>query len=218
VYKPDGAGYDPARSDDRYKPSDKGVSQAKMDSRTRMFKTLGLLAGTMTLCASFLAWISPPDAEMTVLTRPESARDGAAAAVDALEGVALASWGSVNIASTSDTTAGFPALSATRGGSYHFRVSRYGHVHAESPWRRQTPIGPQHRVVVGLSGVEPGQPLPLAQWVGLRALLATLENRLLPPDQRIAVMIGSPIAQESPQLAQDLRDLVGQDGYAVPTP
>jgi len=219
VYKPDGTGCGSARFTYRDKPCDKGVSQATMDSRTRMFKTLGVLAGTMTACAMFLAWIAPPDADVTILTRPEPVRDGAAAAVDTLEDATLAPWRSVDITSASGSPMpGVAALSATRSGSFHFRVSRYGHVHAESPWRRQVRLGPRHRVVIGLSGIEQGEPLPLAQWVGLRTLLATLENRLLPPNERIAVTIESLIAQESPQLAQDLRDLVGQDGYAIETP
>lgn len=179
-----------------------------------MFKTLGWLAWAMTACAALLAWMEPPNPTVAALTDPDFIRQQVSQAVHTEGGVATECWGQVEIAAFGQSS-GAVSLAATRGDGHHFLVSEYGLVQAAPSWTRQE-CGKRggSSIVVGLMGIRDARDLPLGQWIGLRALLFELRERVQAVEAS-PVRIDPVLGANSPRIAQALRELLGHEGLVV---
>ena len=210
-----------------------GSIEPKMYGRTRMFKTLGGLAAAMTTWALFLSWMEPPDPTVAALTDPEFIRRQAAAAVDdwgltiddrRLE-ITSATHGQSSIGRDIEIAAALPHSPRSTPATgipmdeNNFIISQDGLVHPGRARRRLEHPERQYRpIVVGLAGVAESDDLPLAQWVGLRALLVVLRDRMSSGRGGSSVRIKRSLIAESPHIAQVLRELLGFEGFPVSEP
>jgi hypothetical protein len=151
----------------------------RMNARTRMFKTLIALAAAMTVCAAFLSWIEPPDPSQNVLTDPGFATEQVERALAQGAGVDSFEWARIAIV-PSDPVVGknAPALAAKASPTCDFVVLENGIVApANRPSGQSRSTSRSSTVVVGLAGVRQQADLPMAQWIGLRALVSALLER-----------------------------------------
>ncbi|MEE9295343.1 MAG: hypothetical protein V3W34_10340 [Phycisphaerae bacterium] len=181
-----------------------------------MFKTLVSLVLAMSACAAFLSWMEPPDPTTAALTDVEFSRQQARTALAMTDGTRPLAWEGVNIVAMPESQLGLgrAGLAATRGYQYHFIISRQGLVHAGRYWREQSnPEGVNMTIVVALGGLQGGNSLTVAQWLGLRALLIELADSLANTGQQPWIRLGASASSISPGWLRTLRTWLESDGF-----
>ncbi len=178
-----------------------------------MFKTLAGLVTAMITCAALLSWMEPPDPTLTTLTDPLAARRKARQAVKLADGVSMVSWESIELVPATAIRAGREiGLKATRSAGHHFLVSEHGAIHVGRAWRQQLRRrAGDATIVVGVSGAGQNGDAPLAAWVGLRALLIALTERLAADGVEPAILLDPSISDTSPRGAHTLLDALTLD-------
>ena len=131
----------------------------------------------MSVCAALLSWMEPEDPTTFTLTDADFSRDQARRAIDMENGSGLLAIDGVEIVVAPDLKVNrTPAvLAATPRNHYHFVVSKHGLIMAGSRWRElSTKRSAQFTATVLLADTRGDDSLPVAQWIGLRALLIEL--------------------------------------------
>ena len=148
-----------------------------------MFKTLALLAVTMTGTTVLLIHLEP--AGMSTLLDPGQIQQAVRSAVGGADGIGAGSWSGVEIVLEREVALGRrDALAATSAGAgYHFWIGDHGEVSSAPDWaaRSARPAGGVVRIALaersgGSSSVQP-------QLAALRMLLGELQS-LVAVDQK----------------------------------
>ncbi len=144
-----------------------------------MFRALACLVFAMTACGALLTWMAPPDPATVTLEDPAYPLRQAEQAVSLNDDVAVLDWREIELVVPPDApTPGATVLFAPGAPDCHFVVSQAGVIHAARAWKRQVSLrGSSAPVVVVLSPAADVGDMPIAQWIGLRALLCELLDR-----------------------------------------
>lgn len=155
-----------------------------MDPRTRMFKTLVCLVGSMTGTAALLAWMDP-SAPLTAEAPPFEVLLGEARSLVTDDVVVLEDrWDDVEIlagpgrtASASFLTARADIGGAPRNSEHHFHVDLKGRASRTPRWSRQEGSTDGKRTVsIRVMPADPDQPMSRVQWNSVRALITALSK------------------------------------------
>ena|GEM_PF-7103711 len=151
-----------------------------MIQRTRMFKTLAILAVSMTATTVLLTHLEPAVLRALPYPLPEQIRDCVRDALASADPIVLRSWTGVEITMEREVARYRPdTLTAVAGtGDYHFRITETGAVWPSAVWRDQRSASGGGAVRIVLADRATGPPIPPLQWASLRVLLAELRGLL----------------------------------------
>ena len=147
-----------------------------------MFKTLAILAVSMTATTVLLTRLEPAASRVLSHRLPEQIRGRVRDAVASADPIAHRSWTSIEIAMEREVAWYHPdTLAAVAGGGdYHFRIIETGAVWPSPAWRDQRSASGGGAVRIVLADRATDAPIPPLQWAALRMLLAELRGLLGP--------------------------------------
>ena len=186
-----------------------------MQWRTRMFKTLISLALTMSVCAALLSWMEPQDPTTATLTDAGFSRDQARRAIAMENNSGLFALDGVEIVVTPDLNSSRAptVLAAAPRNPFHFVVSKHGLVLAGSSWHELSrKTSAEFTAVVLLGDTKGDGSLPVAQWLGLRALLIELADVFDATGKQPWIRIRPSDSSSSSRLTEELRTWLAGDG------
>ena len=138
-----------------------------------MFRTLACLAGAMTTTAVVLGWLEPQRTGATL--DPEAITRLATSVVSQHVAIDPDQWQEVAIVASPEPMA---LLAATmRSTESHFRIDTSGAPTRAICWVNQlgTADAP-HTIRIEVPQRRHGEPMTLAQWIGLRALVSAIQR------------------------------------------
>ncbi len=186
-----------------------------------MFTTLGGLILAMTACAAVLSWIEPPGPSDLVLANPAYVGRQIEQAITTTDRPRL-DWAQVYIVPLTVALGDLSLLAAQspseQDPDHHFVVSEHGIVWSSSAWRNQEPATVAASIVVAIRPPQISKDLHLSQWIGLRALLRTLRDRLPLFHDLMPVELSPTMAGDDGSLGQVLHELLVLDGFTVVGP
>lgn len=179
-----------------------------------MFKTLGGLCVAMAGSAALLGWMEPESSFSVADTDPKVARRNVALAAAWHPTAKPAEWKFIRIvADTVEVKARVPG-SESVDADHHFVVSTRGIVRASDTWKRQSPCAQHHSSIVVTIEIAPSGPgMPIAQWLGLRLLLAELLGNDHAADRGLSLRIDESIDRDYSDLAGSLRRCLLGEGF-----
>ena len=144
-----------------------------------MFKTLALLAASMTGTTVLLIYLEPVG--MRTLLDPDQIQRVVRSAVASADGIATGSWSGIEIVLEREVELGRrDALAATSGGAgYHFWIGDQGEVFSAPDWATQSALPSDGVVRIALAERPAGSSLVQPQWAALQVLLAELRSVLV---------------------------------------
>ncbi|MFH0980260.1 MAG: hypothetical protein V2A79_01810 [Planctomycetota bacterium] len=153
-----------------------------MNQRTRMFKTLALLAVSMTATTVLLGHLEPSASSAGFYPSPEHIKQMVRSAVDGTERIVPDTWSGVEIVLEQEVGAyGRDRLAAlSDSGSYHFWVGHHGEVWVARAWSEPRPGSAGGTIRVALASSGDGSATSPRQWAALRALLHELGGVVRP--------------------------------------
>ena len=175
-----------------------------------MFRTLGLLAISMTACALLLSWLERSRPATPIQSKVDQLALEARQALLHAPPDALRNRRHIEILLNAVTGSAVP-LTGTRDTRHHFLVPENGVVGNGNAWRRATPPS---SLVIGLTHTGRQNDLPVLQWLSLRALLAALAEHLHVNETDLPLFVHADAAGGA-GAAQVLRDLLAQNGFRV---
>ncbi|MCP4592405.1 MAG: hypothetical protein GY842_16860 [bacterium] len=145
-----------------------------------MFKTLGLLAVSMTGTTVLLARLEPAASAGVPYAFVESARQVVRAAVTGTPHAPYVSWHGVEIVSGLEVAPGVEGQLAAvpQTGTYHFWVGDFGDVSVTRAWSEQRPASGNGGIRIALEAGRSQAGIAPRQWAALRLLLEELRGLL----------------------------------------
>lgn len=159
-----------------------------MNQPTRMFNTLCCLAVTMTSASLLLGWVDPSVEIPEVVLSVDELLSQADTIVNHDVQIQLQRWADIEILSGPAVMGSGKLLAASSDDDPpHFMVDLSGHVFRGGRWRSQTPsIHLPHSICIRVASSGKNNPMSVAQWAGVRALVSTLNHTLGPVDSTSA--------------------------------
>lgn len=163
-----------------------------MDTRTRMFRTLGCLVVAMTGSAAWLGWIDPSVPHVAEAPAFDVVLRYARSLVTDNVVIRNNRWHSVEIVAGPARAVRPAFLAATSSAAeHHFRVDLNGRASRTTRWSRQEASpGGTDRVRIQVARTKPGQPMSRAQWRCVQALITALSEGVV-----LSVHLGDEWAQ-----------------------
>ena len=143
-----------------------------------MFKTLAILAVSMTATTVLLINLEPVASRAIPHPNPEQLRQVVHFAVAGMGPIRSDSWRGVEIVLEREVAVyRSDALAAVRAiGEHHFRIGNAGEVSSSPAWREQKPASSSGAVRIVLAEPVPGAPVSPLQYTALRMLLEELKG------------------------------------------
>ncbi len=177
---------------------------------------LGCLVLAMTAGAALLSWIEPQSPSAGALPDPGILRDQASRAVGWAGDVDPGNWETIEIVSMAGAD-GPARLAATGGGRFHFIVSTSGGVQRGVAWDRQSRWAESPgAVLVGIEIDGENESLPLAEWLGLRALLTALADQVDFDGRMLEIGIRATAERNRPEWSRTLHAWLTYEGFLPP--
>jgi hypothetical protein len=154
-----------------------------------MLRTLGVLVLSMTGTASLLAWADPGANLPGVVIPPSDLITLAQAAAVTEISVPQDRWDTIELVAVPGTAGGaHRMLTATKAQPSHFELDDLGRCSRSDLWTLQRDSGTDSRTIrVAVSRGEDQQPMTLAQWTGVRALVGALQSVRAEQDLEVVV-------------------------------
>lgn len=151
-----------------------------MNQPTRMFNTLCCLAVAMTSASLLLGWMDPSAEIPEVVLSVDELLSQVDTLVNQDVQIQLQRWADIEILSGPAVMGGGKLLAASFDEDPpHFRVDLSGHVFRGGRWRSQTPSTHlPHSICIRVARSGNNNPMSVAQWAGVRALVSTLNHTL----------------------------------------
>lgn len=158
-----------------------------MNQPTRMFNTICCLAVAMTSASLLLGWMDPSVELPDVVLSADELLSQADTMVNQDVQIHTQRWSDIEILSGSVVMGGGRLLTASSDEDQpHFYIDLNGKVFRSGKWRSQSSVKHlPHSICIRVASPGGDQPMNIAQWVGVRALVSTLNRTMTPADSSL---------------------------------